>query len=391
MTALLSFGTKYLITEFEVSGSFFILDKDVTFSVPPEPPRITGASCSLNGKKDKLIVELSGSALSSSGQTAVMSGSSAIVSSNGELFNVSSTKCFVNFSVGLSENSTHVVFGGRYELLSVGSGPSSIIVTSGLFIDVPLPPQITSITAPTEISTWNFVLNFSGERLPSNKVYLVTLTHGDSFAVLFSSTIAGTSTLNIGRSGEPEYDTEYTISSILQGVSGKEDEHVVFSPATFRTPLGPTLSSVSCDLDSSNPDFVKLTFTTARIPSEVFTLTVTTTETPIESIELPISPSDLSAGFVFVEVYNNSNTLKYGTTYSIERMNSSSIVAVVSATSFSTPPEPIRITSVDCSLGGDKHKSAIVVLSGVKLGGGKTFTVTVERVACIPISGLYLI
>ncbi|KAK2942911.1 hypothetical protein BLNAU_22170 [Blattamonas nauphoetae] len=80
-----------------------------------------------------------------------------------------------------------------------------------------------------------------------------------------------------------------------------------------------------------------------------------------------------------VEVYNQTNTLKYGTEYSVVGLTSSSVVAVVSAVPFSTPDEPIRITSTDCSLGGDQQKSALVTMTGVKLGGGRTFNVTVRK------------
>ncbi|KAK2955643.1 hypothetical protein BLNAU_9333 [Blattamonas nauphoetae] len=46
---------------------------------------------------------------------------------------------------------------------------------------------------------------------------------------------------------------------------------------------------------------------------------------------------------------------------------------------FTTPKEPPRISSADCSLGGDQQKSAVVALTGVKLGGGMDFNVTVRK------------
>ncbi|KAK2948352.1 hypothetical protein BLNAU_16698 [Blattamonas nauphoetae] len=89
--------------------------------------------------------------------------------------------------------------------------------------------------------------------------------------------------------------------------------------------------------------------------------------------------SEISAGFVLVEVYGKTDTLKYGTEYAVAEMKSSSVVAIVSAPAFSTPPEPIRITNARCSLGEDQQKSAMVTLTGVKLGGGKTFSVGVRK------------
>ncbi|KAK2950361.1 hypothetical protein BLNAU_14696 [Blattamonas nauphoetae] len=115
------------------------------------------------------------------------------------------------------------------------------------------------------------------------------------------------------------------------------------------------------------------------MPSEDFTLTLETTELPIETVPLVVSSSELSTGFILVEVYNKTNTLKYGTEYSVVGLTSSSVVAVVTAPSFSTPPEPIRITSAGCSL-GEQQKSTIVLLKGVKLGGGLTFAVGVRKI-----------
>ncbi|KAK2945723.1 hypothetical protein BLNAU_19336 [Blattamonas nauphoetae] len=377
--SLLSFGTTFLITSFDVDGAISVVDADETFSVPAEPARIEDARCWLNGKKDVLIVELSGSALSSSGQTVVMSGSSGNVSSNGVIFNVTSSKCLVNFSIGLSASSSAVVFGGRYDLLSVGSGSSSFIVTTGLFIEVPHPPRITSITTPTEIDSSSFVLSVSGSNLPSGETFTVTLTSGYPFDIMFSSANTGESTIMIGRSGNVEYNKTYKIQSIIQAESSMDDEHILFTSTAFRTPLGPTLSSISSAFSSSSPNFLNLTLTTQRMPSNDFTLTLKSSQSPMEPVRLLVTSSDLSTGFVLVEVYNQTDTLKYGTEYSVVGMTSSSVVAVVSAVPFSTPDAPIRITSASCSLGGDQQKSALVTLTGVKFGGGKDYNLTVRK------------
>ncbi|KAK2953933.1 hypothetical protein BLNAU_11193 [Blattamonas nauphoetae] len=381
----LEWGTEYEVAkvmwlpEGEQPEQEIPLTGTITFTTPAEPPRIESVARSLSGKKDLVIVELIGTKFTSSGQTVVISGSSGNISSSGVIFNVTSTQCFVNFSIGSSEDDSHVVFGGQYELLSVGIDSSSFAVNGGLFFTVPHPPRITSIVPQTEVSSSSFLLSVSGENLPSGSTYLITLTSDHTFNILFGSAVAGTATIQIGRSGEVEYDTEYTIKSIIRKEEGKDDEHVLFSATTFRTPLGPTLSLISCPFHSSNPNFLNVSLTTARMPSEDLTLTLKTTQTPIETVSLTITPTDVSTGFILVEVYDKIDTLKYGTEYSVVKMTSSSIVAVVTAQPFSTPAEPIRITAAACSLGGDQQKSALVTLTGVKLGGGKDFKVTVRK------------
>ncbi|KAK2961757.1 hypothetical protein BLNAU_3194 [Blattamonas nauphoetae] len=359
----------------------------ITFTTPAEPPRIEGAGCSLNGLKDVVIVELNGRALSSSDLIVVISGTSGPISSSGGLFNVTSTKCFVNFSIGLSEDSSHVMFGGHYDLLSVGSGSSSLVVNSGLFIDVPHPPRIASIVVPEEVTTSTFDLSASGSNLPSGKTYTVTLSTDLSFEMSFSSAIAGTSTVKIGGSGNVQYNTEYTIKSIILSEDQKDNEHILFSELTFKTPRGPTLSSISCEFDSSDPDYVKVSFSTERMPVANFKLAVENVDSPSETVELTITSSDLSSEFVVVKVYEQTGTLKYGTNYRVMKMWSGNLVAVLANPLFSTPPEPIRITEADCSLGGDQEKSALVTLKGIKLGGGKEFNVTVRKLVGSAASG----
>ncbi|KAK2955923.1 hypothetical protein BLNAU_9083 [Blattamonas nauphoetae] len=378
----LEWGTEYEVTkvmwkpEGEQTETEIELVGTVKFTTPMEPARIEGGGCSLNGKKDVAIVEL-----------MVLSRSSGEISSSGGIFNVTSTKCFVKFLIGSSEDSSHVVFGGNYELLSVGSGSSSIAVNSGIFVEVPHPPRITSFTPDTEVSSPTFSLSVSGEYLPSGSTFTVSLTSGHSLPVSFSSASSGTSTVKIGGSEEIQYKTEYMIESIIRKEDGKDDEHILFTSSTFTTPLGPTLSSVSCDFHSTNGNILNVSLSTARMPLEDFTLTLNTTETPLETISLTITSSDITAGFVLVEVYKQTDALKYGTEYCVCGMNSSSVVAVVSAQPFSTRPEPIRITSAECSLGGDRNKSAVVTLRGVKLGGEKSFNVTVEKVKETPSNG----
>ncbi|KAK2953067.1 hypothetical protein BLNAU_12056 [Blattamonas nauphoetae] len=367
------------------------LAESVTFTTPAEPHRIESVDCSLNGKKDVVVVELRGRKLTSSGQTVVVSGTSGEITSSVELFNVTSTNCLVNFSIGSSEDSSHVVFGGRYELLSVESDSSSFVVNSGLSFSVPHPPRITSIAAPSEVSSSTFVLSVSGEHLPSGSTFTVTLTSGHTFTISYSSATTGTSTIGIGGIDEVQFDTDYSIQSVIRTESGRDDDHILFTSISFRTPLGPTLSSISCDFSSSNPNILNLSLSTARMPMEVFTLTLKTTQYPLETIHLPLASSDISTGFVLVEVYKQTNTLKYGTEYSIVGMSSSSVVAVVTASPFSTPSEPIRITSASCSLGGDQQKSALVKMMGVKLGGGKTFNVTVRKMEGSTLIGVEIV
>ncbi|KAK2942406.1 hypothetical protein BLNAU_22673 [Blattamonas nauphoetae] len=394
----LEWGTLHTVERvFRTSGSDHIdiarLDV-ITFTTPSEPARITSVSCSLNGPKTVLVVELGGVKLTSLGQTVVLAGTSSQVSSSGVIFNVTSTKCLANFSIGSAEDGSHVVSGRQYTLSSVGSGSSSFVVNSGLTLTVPQPPRITKITPPPTASS-SFVLSLEGTKLPSGETFNATLTSGHSFSVTFSSTSAGTSSsINIGQTGGLSFNTEYTIKSIIRAQAGKDDEHVLMSASTFKAPDGPTLTLVSCGFNSTDPNFVVVTLTTRLMPLVTFTLRVKTTTTPARTVDLPINFISPDSGQVNVEVYNRTNTLEYGREYSIDSLFKSDLNAGVSAKPFYLPPSPTRIESADCLLGGVKEKSGIVVLNGVNLGGGKQFTITVRKLegstptgSEIPLSG----
>ncbi|KAK2940872.1 hypothetical protein BLNAU_24217 [Blattamonas nauphoetae] len=329
------------------------------------------------------VVELEGSKLVSLGQTVVLLGDSGEISSSGPIFDVTSTQFFVSFLIGEEENNTHVIFGGRYRVVSVGSGDDEIVVNGNLFVDIPLPPTITKIVVPVSTSSSSFVLSVEGTDLPSGSTFVMVLNSSHSISVTFSSDSAGTSgSIDIGGTGQLKYNTEYTLSSVTRKVDGKEDELIFFSVSSFKTPSGPTLSSLSCSLDASDPDFFVLSLTTSLMPAEDFILVVTNTECSSDIVSITVPSASLGSGSFLVEVYNKSDTLRYDSSYSVSSMRSSasSVVAVVSAPAFVTPGSPARIVKVESELGSDSEKSAIVKLSGVSLVGGKTFTLSLSQI-----------
>ncbi|KAK2942217.1 hypothetical protein BLNAU_22867 [Blattamonas nauphoetae] len=355
----------------------------IIFTTPVEPARIEGVDCDLNGARSMAVVELEGSKLVSLGQTVVLLGDSGEISSSGPIFDVTSTQCFVSFLIGAEEDSTHVIFGGRYTIVSVGSGDDEIVVNGNLFVDIPLAPTITKIVVPVSTSSSSFVLSVEGTELPSGSSFEVVLNSSHSISVTFSSDSAGTSgSIDIGGAEQLKYETQYTLSSVTRKVDGKEDELIFFSVTSFKTPSGPTLSSLSCSLDPSDADFFVLSLTTSLMPAEDFMLVVTNTESSSDIVSMTVPSASLGSGSFRVEVYNKSDSLRYDSSYSVSSMTSSgsSVVAVVSAPAFVTPGSPARIVKVESELEGESEKSAIVKISGVSLVGGKTYSLSLSQI-----------
>ncbi|KAK2960827.1 hypothetical protein BLNAU_4224 [Blattamonas nauphoetae] len=326
-----------------------------SFTTPTEPSRVTDADCSLNGKKDGVVVRLIGTKLFSNGQKVKM-GSEGLIESTGTIFGVLSTECFVEFSTGWFGDGRQTIFGNSYEIFSVGSGSDSFVVNSGVSFAVPSPPLITTISAPSSITSSSFTLSFRGSSLPSGSTYTVTLNTSDTFDVTFSSETLGlSSTVMIGVSEGLKYATEYSIVSMIKTEEDKPDEHILLSSSSFTTPIGPSLSLVASSLSPSNANVVRLSLSTILMPSEQFTLVLTSITSPSKTVSVnitfsstqPASPPTIST--IDVEVYNQTNTLEYNTAYSIKSMTSSNVVAVVTAPVFTTPNEPPRVQSFENS------------------------------------------
>ncbi|KAK2958214.1 hypothetical protein BLNAU_6918 [Blattamonas nauphoetae] len=382
-TGLVLWEMKYTVMEVgrELNGEKWtiVVHSPVEFTTPAEPARIEEATCVLNGRKDEVIVCLVGRQLNDGNHLVSLRRSGLAVSVTSEIFDVHESFCFVKFSVGWEENTTHLEFGVEYEIFSVTNETSSFDTSAQPLFEIPRPPLISSILVPLSVSSSSFVFAVSGSDLPSGKTYLVSLSSGPSFSLKFSSSTEGSSTLPIGGSNDLKFGTSYTISSVILVEEGKDDEHVLLSQSSFTTPSGPTLSSISCDLAPSDPNSVILSLTTLLMPSETFTLRLSSTSTPSKTVDIPIEFTSAESGTKKVEVYNISDSLEYDCWYSIVEMWSENVVAVVKAPVFSLPPSPVRIEGASCSLGGEKNKSAIVVLSGVKLGGEKAFTLTIQK------------
>ncbi|KAK2958216.1 hypothetical protein BLNAU_6920 [Blattamonas nauphoetae] len=365
-TGLVLWETKYTVMEVgrenDEEKRTIVVNSPVEFTTPAEPARIEEATCSLNGRKDEVIIRLVGRQLSDGNHLVSLRRSGLAVSATSEIFDVSETRCFVKFGVGWEENTTHLEFGVEYEIFSVTNGTSSFDTSAQPLFEIPRPPLISSIDVPLSVSSSPFVFAVSGSNLPSGKTYF-----------------EGSSTLPIGGNNDLKFGTSYTISSVILVEEGKSDEHVLLSQSSFTTPSGPTLSLISCDLAPSDPNSVILSLTTLLMPSETFTLRLSSTSTPSKTFDLPITFTSTESGTKKVKVYNTSDSLEYGCSYSIVEMWSANVVVVVKAPVFSLPPSPVRIEGASCSLGGEKNKSAIVVLSGVKLGGEKEFTLTIQK------------
>ncbi|KAK2955201.1 hypothetical protein BLNAU_9930 [Blattamonas nauphoetae] len=358
-----------------------VVSRPVTFKTPIEPARIEAVSAGLNGKKDTIIVSMTGRKLHDKQQKVVIScvGSSSTWSA--EIFNVSESGCLANFTVGDEETGSSLKFGETYELDSVGQGVDSFYVNPGRSFLVPLPPRITTLTfASGEITTNRTVLTVEGTSLPNGKTYTATTTSSHTFPIEFSSASEGTSTILLGWADEMKYGTQYTISSVILSEDGKDDEFILLDSSVFTTPLGPSVSAIGCDFDSSTLNNVVLTVTSSGMSGEEFTVQVSEKLDPSNILSFSMTFSSTS-GSKNVAVYKQTGTLEYGKEYELVKVFSLSVNAVIPSPALvlKVPAAPSRIIKAKCELGGTNETEGLITLEGLFLPGGKSFSITLFK------------
>ncbi|KAK2941467.1 hypothetical protein BLNAU_23614 [Blattamonas nauphoetae] len=359
-------------TEYTVKDVFFvngvdemklIVNRPVTFKTPIEPARIETVSAGLNGKKDTIMVSMEGRKLHDKQQKVVISRVGSSTTWSAEIFNVSESGCLANFTVGGEETASSLKFGETYEIESVGEGVDSFYVNPGRSFFVPLPPRIDTFSfASGEITTNWTVLTVEGTSLPNGKTYRATTTSSHTFPIEFSSDTLGTSTIFLGWADEMKYGTEYTISSMILSEEGKDDEFILLDSSVFTTPLGPSVSAIGCDFDSSTLNNVVLTVTSY--------------------VQHPLVFDAILVDIGIEECYRlqTAGTLEYGKEYELVKVFSSTVNAVIPSPALVFEvPAPSRIIEAKCDLGGTNETDALITLEGLFLPGGKSFSITLFK------------
>ncbi|KAK2946430.1 hypothetical protein BLNAU_18681 [Blattamonas nauphoetae] len=179
---------------------------------------------------------------------------------------------------------------------------------------------------------------------------------------------------------KPEYGTQYTISSVILSEEGKDDEFILLDSSEFTTPLGPSVSAIGCDFDSSTLNNVVLTVTSSGMNGETFTVEVSEKQDASNILSFSMTFSSTS-GSKNVAVYKQTGTLEYGKEYELVKVFSSTVNAVIPSPAlvFEVPAAPSRIVRAECDLGGTNETEALIALEGLFLPGGKSFSITLFK------------
>ncbi|KAK2944522.1 hypothetical protein BLNAU_20571 [Blattamonas nauphoetae] len=328
----------------------------ITFITPDAPARIDSfLSHCLNGRKTEVTLILGGISLPTGSGWMIAEGSDSSVLVEGVVSVSEATRCSGVFSVGWEENTTHLCFEKTYWMKSASSGSDEIAIDCGVSFVVPSPPVITCFSLPTEYSSDSFPISVVGSNFPSAETYTVSLSSFQSFEVSFVDGTTGTGTIKAGLPSEIQFNTTYSIESVSKG-----EEHVLLNQTGLKTPLGPTLETVTTVLNASNKNNVIFTLTGSRMMTGTHTLTFIEEgfSTPTS---ISVSIDSMTVGSGEVVVFGGSQ-LKYGTSYSISLLTSHTLhFALDGSLTFETPNEPARVVGIWGSLDASGNTTSITL------------------------------
>ncbi|KAK2940140.1 hypothetical protein BLNAU_24954 [Blattamonas nauphoetae] len=363
----LLFDSEYSIDSLWKNGSSIWIPSSLSFFVPSSPGIVESVdSASLNDEKTSFVLILCGSNFVSGPTHVVLFDGLSEVTSNTDLCVLSETHFTITFAAGWTQSQSTVAYGQSYSLKSVSSSSSSFLVRSSISVKIPKAPCVTGIICDIDACLTHFVVKFTGQDLPLSGTYTARLMSSSaSFEVTFLEGVGTSDPIEVNATNGLSFLTSYTLSSVTS-----DTDHLLLNATSFLTPAGPTLSDVTCSLDSSDFNFVDLTLTGSGMPSSTeYELIVADSEDSTQ-LTLDVSFTTPSEGSGKVEVYHKENTLKYERSYSVVSLFLGSLsISIPDSVTFSTPSAPIRIEGATADL-LDDGTTVMITLLGVKLGEG---------------------
>ncbi|KAK2955668.1 hypothetical protein BLNAU_9358 [Blattamonas nauphoetae] len=372
--SILKYGTTYEVKSLTSTKLHFAIAPSLTFTVEPEPSRLTKyLSSSITGTKDELTISFVGSLLPDGIGTIQMKQAGSDVVVEGVLTRVTETECRGVISTAWKEDATHMSFGKTYSVKSAKIDSKEIVVDSGISVPVPTPAVITSFSVPTECSSDSFDVSVVGENFPHPAMYTLTLSDSHTISVTFSSDTKGKGTVKASLPSAIQFSTTYSVSSVVNG-----DDHVLLNATTLTTPPGPTLLSISTSLTLPLKKEVTLSLSGLRMKSGEFNLTFQKqgTTTPL-NITVTITSETEGSGS---EDIFGGTILEYGTTYEVLSLTSTTLhFAIAPSLTFTTDPEPPRLTSISYDGLSDKDRKADFTVGGRVMTNGENYTIIVNK------------
>ncbi|KAK2947552.1 hypothetical protein BLNAU_17519 [Blattamonas nauphoetae] len=377
----LKYGEIYTVEELITGTTKCLFETAFSIQVPAEPKRIEKGWVTLNEGKDEATLILKGRVLTAGSYTLILNSVSQELTSEGSL----SDDGELLFKVQISTLPTSILtFGETYTISSLKIEDENVVVNSDVELAVPPIPKVSMASCYLDaVSNTKFTVSLSGSSLPTSGSFVVSFVGlSQTITVTMSSTGGLSSLVEVSKATEIRFAHTYTLSSMVKKVDGGEDEHILCSGVTMRTPDGPSLLRVDpITLKEDDLNRVVLGVSFENMVGGSFEMKVKKSGTSTEYIlsSQMITTLGSSTG-TLTEIVYESGKLEYGESYTIVSLESSALPILIKDTAgFTIPPAPARIKTCSSVLGGVDKKSVILTMGGVNLPVGKEMTVTMKE------------
>ncbi|KAK2955417.1 hypothetical protein BLNAU_9645 [Blattamonas nauphoetae] len=376
----LDFGVEYKVKSFFLDTTPILFDEGkTTFTTPPEPARIE--ECvkeELSGDLNSVSVVFSGRALKDGLGLVYATNGTSFWESTSNMDCSSESQCTATFLTGIIENSSQLSFGQKYSVVSTPSTPSLFVVNENVELAVPKAPTVTETETELNTSTClSFRVVVSGDDLPSTGTFNASFEGmNEKIEIIFDENEGKSDWIEVRKNTAMQFNTTYTLSTLIRSESGKEDQHVLCSGVEMKTPKGPTLLRVGeVKLEGQEKETAVMDFEMTRMPVGSFTIEIIDSldqsQTKIELTLDILSVSDATA--VIRESVGEGEQLLYGHSYTVVGMSSIDIDVSISSSLALFVPTPSHFESISFSA-NTLGTSLIVSFSGSNLAGSYAVT-----------------
>ncbi|KAK2951807.1 hypothetical protein BLNAU_13300 [Blattamonas nauphoetae] len=399
--ALISFGTKYLITLFEVVGSVLVVDSDVTFSVPAEPARLTTLDDSLQYSSDEKNATISLSGIGMEGYYNLTLSVNSSTSNNVTLLasfdeDGSGTVTAVLFDLS-DPPIVDLSYNTRYEVVDVTQESNPVFFENGLvFTTIPVPSRLLSISVGDSAFGIDFVeLSFSSVALPSEATFSLTLesVHSDGTTRHQKVVILETDqsreltehqaqlypfeTEAEKKKGQLKYDTKYKVVSFK---SGDTTIHFEDSSTRIQTPMEPA-RIVRLDKRQLNSDRTSMIvwLKGRALVTRTGKVSLSNESSNWESSsDVVLVNNTLCTAEFAVGKEETSSLMKYGSSYTLKGIWTESSGFHVEDGITVVVPLPPKIKHIEFIFSNTLHTGCFVKLTGTDLIVGESLKITLN-------------
>ncbi|KAK2946086.1 hypothetical protein BLNAU_18994 [Blattamonas nauphoetae] len=165
--------------------------------------------------------------------------------------------------------------------------------------------------------------------------------------------------------------------------TSNSSEHVVCAGVSLTTPPGPTLTEIKADLNGLNLNEAEVSVTVSPCAAGDFTLLILDDsdegkpEISIGPFSLAVSSTESTSSQTVL--IHGSEKLRYGKTYTVKMLSSSTVIVSHSGETVEMPDAPARISFANPTLSGVNKTFVTLSLTGEALPCDSDFTIVVKE------------